>query len=40
MKERPQTTFGTMNADVLAHFDPDFTRIDLVDLVVNNPLPR
>ena len=22
MKHRPQTTFGTMNADVLAHFDP------------------
>lgn len=40
MTERPQTTFGTMNADVLAHFDPDFTRIDLVDLVVNNPLPQ
>jgi hypothetical protein len=40
MKDRPQTTFGTMNADVLAHFDPDFTRIDLVDLVVKNPLPQ
>ncbi|WP_193043890.1 HD domain-containing protein [Mycolicibacterium baixiangningiae] len=40
MKERPQTTFGTMNADVLARFDPDFTRIDLVDLIVNNPLPQ
>ena len=24
MKQRPQTTFGTMNADVLAHFDPTF----------------
>ena len=24
MKHRPQTTFGTMNADVLAHFDPTF----------------
>jgi hypothetical protein len=40
MKDRPQTTFGTMNADVLAHFDTDFTRIDLVDLIVNNPLPQ
>lgn len=40
MKDRPQTTFGTMNDDVLAHFDPDFARIDLVDLIRNNPLPR
>jgi hypothetical protein len=40
MTDRPQTTFGTMNDDVLAHFDPDFTRVDLVDLVVNNPLPQ
>ncbi|KUI31105.1 diguanylate cyclase [Mycobacterium sp. IS-1496] len=40
LKDRPQTTFGTMNDDVLAHFDPDFTRVDLVDLVVNNPLPQ
>ncbi|BBY17162.1 HD domain-containing protein [Mycolicibacterium litorale] len=40
MKDRPQTTFGTMNVDVLAHFDPEFTRVDLVDLVVKNPLPQ
>ena len=24
MKDRPETTFGTMNDDVLAHFDADF----------------
>lgn len=40
LKDRPQTTFGTMNDDVLAHFDPGFTRVDLVDLMVNNPLPQ
>ena len=26
MKHRPQSTFGTMNDDVLAHFDPTFQR--------------
>jgi hypothetical protein len=24
MADRPETTFGTMNDDVLAHFDPSF----------------
>src|ERR1700759_4790769 len=28
MKHRPRSTFGTMNADVLAHFDPSFVRDD------------
>ena len=36
MKHRPQTTFGTMNADVLAHFDPTFERVDFVDKILNN----
>ncbi|BCI52180.1 phosphohydrolase [Mycolicibacterium litorale] len=40
MKERPHTTFGTMNADILAHFEPDFSRVDVVDLIVKNPLPQ
>ncbi|BBZ23794.1 HD domain-containing protein [Mycolicibacter hiberniae] len=39
MQHRPETTFGTMNADVLAHFDPTFTRGDLVDAVINSPWP-
>ncbi len=30
MKHRPRTTFGTMNADVLAHYDPSFVRDDFV----------
>ena len=40
MKHRPLTTFGTMNADVLAHFDPDFARVDFVDLILNNGWPE
>ncbi|WP_293338506.1 HD domain-containing protein, partial [Mycobacterium sp.] len=36
MKHRPQTTFGTMNDDVLAHFDPAFKREDFVDIILNN----
>lgn len=36
MKHRPQSTAGTMNADVLAHFDPSFERVDFVDLILNN----
>jgi hypothetical protein len=40
MKNRPQTTFGTMNDDVLAYFDPTFTRTNLVDLIKRNELPQ
>lgn len=36
---RPETTFGTMNADVLEHFVPGFRRIDMVDLVKNSAWP-
>ncbi|OBB45615.1 diguanylate cyclase [Mycobacterium sp. 852002-51961_SCH5331710] len=36
MKHRPDTTFGTMNDDVLAHFDPTFERQDFVDLILSN----
>jgi hypothetical protein len=36
MKHRPDTTFGTMNDDVLAHFDPTFQRVDFVELILNN----
>jgi hypothetical protein len=37
---RPETTFGTMNADVLEHFVPGFHRIDMVDLVKNSAWPE
>lgn len=40
MKHRPQTTAGTMNADVLAHFDPTFERVDFVDLILHNSWPE
>ncbi|AAS04025.1 HD domain-containing protein [Mycobacterium avium subsp. paratuberculosis] len=40
MKHRPHSTFGTMNADVLEHFDPTFARDNLVDLILNNGWPE
>jgi hypothetical protein len=40
MKHRPDTTFGTMNDDVLAHFDPTFKRQDFVDIILNNSWPE
>lgn len=40
MKHRPDSTFATMNADVLAHFDPAFRRQDFVDLILNNTWPE
>jgi hypothetical protein len=40
MKHRPDSTFGTMNDDVLAHFDPTFKRQDFVDMILNNSWPE
>lgn len=40
MKHRPDTTFGTMNDDVLAHFDPTFKRGNLVDSIFNSIWPE
>ena len=40
MVDRPDTTFGTMNDDVLAHFDPSFERTSLVDLIQHNAWPE
>jgi HD superfamily phosphodiesterase len=40
MKDRPDTTYGTMNADVLAHFVPGFTRQDFVTLIQESPWPE
>ena len=39
LKDRPQTTYGTVNADVLAHFVPGFQRTTMVDRVVGSPWP-
>ncbi|MFD6157384.1 HD domain-containing protein [Nocardia sp. NPDC060256] len=38
--DRPDTTFGTVNADVLAHFLPGFTRTDFVEVIQSNPWPE
>ncbi|BCJ31855.1 HD domain-containing protein [Actinocatenispora sera] len=40
MKQRPATTFGTMNDDVLAHFDPTFEREDFVSMIQDNRWPE
>jgi hypothetical protein len=40
MKHRPHSTFGTVNADVLQHFDPQFRRDDFVDIILNNTWPE
>jgi HD superfamily phosphodiesterase len=40
MKHRPQSTFGTVNDDVLAHFDPTFEREDFVDIIRSNSWPE
>jgi hypothetical protein len=39
LKDRPDTTFGTMNADVLAEFVPGFRRLSVVDRVQSAPWP-
>jgi hypothetical protein len=40
LQGRPETTFGTVNADVLAHFVPGFQRIDFVEVIRNNAWPQ
>jgi len=40
MKHRPQTTFGTCNADVLERFDPTFVRDNFIDNILNNSWPE
>ncbi len=40
MADRPDTTFGTMNDDVLAHFDPAFQRKDFVEIIRSNAWPE
>jgi HD superfamily phosphodiesterase len=40
MKHRPHSTFGTVNADVLEHFDPEFDRDNFVDIIVGNAWPE
>jgi HD superfamily phosphodiesterase len=40
MKDRPDTTFGTMNDDVLAHFDPTFKRKDFANIIIRSDWPE
>jgi HD superfamily phosphodiesterase len=40
MKHRPDTTFGTMNDDVLAHFDPTFKRGNMVEFILSSNWPE
>ncbi len=37
LKDRPDTTYGTVNADVLEHFAPDFHPGSMVDRIVSSP---
>jgi hypothetical protein len=37
---RPRTTFGNVNADVLAHYDDTFVRDDFVDIILNSSWPE
>jgi hypothetical protein len=39
-EDRPETTFGTVNADVLAHFALGFVRTDFVEVILSNPWPE
>jgi hypothetical protein len=39
-KHRPDTTFGTVNADVLEHFVPGYHHIDFVDVIQNSAWPE
>ncbi|GAA1001353.1 HD domain-containing protein [Acrocarpospora macrocephala] len=39
-KDRPGTTFGTMNADVLEHFVPDFKHTDFVEVIRDSDWPE
>lgn len=40
MAQRADTTFGTMNDDVLAHFDPAFRREDFVRIIQDSAWPE
>jgi hypothetical protein len=40
MRQRPSTTYGTANADVLDHYDPRFSRQDFVEVILNSGWPE
>jgi HD domain-containing protein len=39
LSHRPDTTYGTVNADVLEHFVPGFRRGSMVDRITDSPWP-
>jgi hypothetical protein len=39
LKDRPETTNGTVNSDVLEHFIPGFRRTTTVERIVGSPRP-
>jgi len=40
IKHRPRSTFGTVNADVLQHFDDSFVRDDFVEIILTSSWPE
>jgi hypothetical protein len=40
IKDRPDTTFGNIKADVLAHYLPGFVPGDFVEVVKNSDWPE
>ncbi|MGB5798192.1 MAG: HD domain-containing protein [Mycolicibacter algericus] len=40
VRHRPDSTFGTVNADVLDHSDPSFVRGDFVETILSNSWPE
>ena len=40
MSSKPQTTFGNVKADVLAHYVPGFERGDFVDMILGSDWPE
>jgi hypothetical protein len=39
LAHRPDTTYGTVNADVLEHFVPGFRRTNMVERIMSSPWP-
>lgn len=40
LKDRPETAYGTVNADVLEHFLPGYSRGSMVERVLDSPWPN
>ena len=39
-RSKPETTFGNVKADVLAHYEPGFERGDFVTTILDSPWPE